>query len=110
MFAIYPTFQVFFNCGLDRMILTTKNGESFDTQSDLSAPERHILQKLFLWKSMASSLEEFRSRKEEALRRGWNHSGPVPESRALRAIVKDLEEKVIQRLREEKRAEQNSRF
>jgi hypothetical protein len=86
------------------MIFTTKNGESFDTQSDLSAPERHILQKLFLWKSMASSLDEFRSKKDEALRKGWNHSGPVPESRALKAIVQDLEEKVVQRLREEKKS------
>jgi hypothetical protein len=86
------------------MIFTTKNGESFDTQSDLSAPERHILQKLFLWKSMASSLDEFRSKKDEALRKGWNHSGPVPESRALKAIVRDLEEKVVQRLREEKKS------
>jgi hypothetical protein len=45
------------------MIVTIRNGESFDTQSDLSAPERHILQKLFLWKSMASSLDEFREKK-----------------------------------------------
>jgi hypothetical protein len=87
------------------MIVTTKNGKSFDTQRDLSAPERHILQKLFLWKSMASSLEEFRTKKEEALRKGWNHSGPVLESRVLTAIVRDLEEKVIQRLREEKKTE-----
>jgi hypothetical protein len=87
------------------MIVTTKNGKSFDTQRDLSAPERHILQKLFLWKSMASSLEEFRTKKEEALRKGWNHSGPVQESRVLTAIVRDLEEKVIQRLREEKKTE-----
>jgi len=83
------------------MIVTTKNGESFDTQSDLSAPERHILQKLFLWKSMAASLQEFRGKKDEALRKGWNQSGPVPESRALKAIVHDLEEKVLQRLHEE---------
>jgi len=83
------------------MIVTTRNGESFDTQSDLSAPERHILQKLFLWKSMAASLQEFRGKKDEALRKGWNQSGPVPESRALKAIVHDLEEKVLQRLHEE---------
>jgi hypothetical protein len=84
------------------MIVTIRNGESFDTQSDLSAPERHILQKLFLWKSMASSLDEFREKKNEALSKGWNLSGPVEESRALKAIVKDLEEKVTERLREEK--------
>jgi hypothetical protein len=85
------------------MIVTTRSGESFDTQSDLSAPERHILQKLFLWKSMASSLEEFRRKTEEALAKGWNLSGPVEESRALKAIVKDLEEKVTDRLRREKK-------
>ena len=85
------------------MIVTTKNGESFDTESDLSAPERHILQKLFLWKSMASSLEEFRSKKDEALRKGWNQSGPVAASRALNAILTDLEAKVVQRLREEEK-------
>jgi len=86
------------------MIVTTKNGESFDTQSDLTAPERHVLQKLFLWKSMASSLEEFRIKRKEALQKGWNNSGPVIESRALKAIVEDLEEKVIQRLRKEKKS------
>lgn len=84
------------------MIVTTKNGETFDTQSDLSAPERHILQKLFLWKSMASSVEQFRSKKEEALQKGWNQSGPVVAGRALREIVEDLEAKVVQRLHEEK--------
>jgi hypothetical protein len=84
------------------MIVTTRNGESFDTQRDLSAPERHILQKLFLWKSMASSVEEFRNKKREALSKGWNLSGPVEESRALKAIVKDLEEQVTERLRQEK--------
>jgi hypothetical protein len=85
------------------MIVTTKNGESFDTQRDLTAPERHILQKLFLWKSMASSVEEFRRKKEEALQKGWNQSGPVAESRAMKAIAKDLEEKVALRVHEEKK-------
>jgi hypothetical protein len=83
------------------MILTLGNGESFETETDLTAQERHVLQKLFLWKSMASSVEEFRKKKEEALLKGWNLSGPIRESDALRAIVKDLEEKVIVRLRGE---------
>ena len=86
------------------MILTLGNGQSFDTETDLTAQERHVLQKLFLWKSMASSVEEFRKKKQEALQKGWNHSGPIRESDALRAIVGDLEEKVILRLREEKGA------
>jgi hypothetical protein len=84
------------------MILTLGNGQSFDTETDLTAPERHILQKLFLWKSMASNLQEFRDKKEEALQKGWNCSGPVRESDALRAIIRDLEEKVILRLQQEK--------
>jgi hypothetical protein len=83
------------------MVLTLSNGQSFDTETDLTAQERHVLQKLFLWKSMASSVEEFRKKKEEALLKGWNLSGPIRESDALRAIVKDLEEKVIVRLRGE---------
>jgi hypothetical protein len=84
------------------MIFTTESGQSFDTEKDLTAPERHILQKLFLWKSMASSIEEFRKKKKEALRKGWNNSGPIPESQALKSIIEDLERKVADRLREEK--------
>jgi len=51
---------------------------------------------------MASSVEEFQKKKEEALHKGWNGSSPIRESDALRAIVRDLEEKVTLRLREEK--------
>jgi hypothetical protein len=85
----------------EAMIFTTKSGHSFDTEKDLTAPERHILQKLFLWKSMASSVEEFRKKKQEALAKGWNNSGPIPESQALKSITEDLEHKVADRLREE---------
>jgi hypothetical protein len=84
------------------MVLTLGNGQSFDTETDLTAQERHVLQKLFLWKSMASSVAEFRKKKEEALHKGWNGSGVIRESDALRTIVRDLEEKVTLRLREEK--------
>jgi len=80
------------------MIINTKDGKSFNTETDLTAPERHILQKLFLWKSMASSLDEFREKKEIALLKGWNNSGPVPESPALKSIIMDLEKKVSLRL------------
>ena len=84
------------------MIFTTSHGESFDTQKDLTAPERHILQKLFFWKSMAVSVEQFREKKVDALRKGWNNSGPVSESTAMKKITQDLEEKVLLRLRMEK--------
>ena len=80
------------------MIISTKNGKVFNTETDLTAQERHILQKLFLWESMASSLHQFREKKEQALRRGWNDSGPVAGSSALTSIIADLEEKVRRRL------------
>ena len=81
------------------MIITTTSGESFDTEKDLTAPERHILQKLFLWESMATTLDQFREKKDEALLKSWNNSGPVEESRALKIIIGNLEKKVITRLK-----------
>lgn len=81
------------------MIIATENGQSFDTEGDLSAPERHVLQKLFLWKSMARSLQEFRAEMDKALSKGWNNSGPIDEGRALKAIRRDLEKKLMRRLK-----------
>jgi hypothetical protein len=80
------------------MIITTKSGRSFDTERDLIAPERHILQKLLIWESMASSVDQFRQKKMEALFKGWNNSGPIQGGEALKMIIADLEEKVILRL------------
>jgi hypothetical protein len=85
------------------MIFTTNRGESFDTDKDLSAAERHILQKLFIWKDFASSVEEFRMKKQEALTKGWNNSGPLHEGRALNSITRSLEETVTLRLLAEKK-------
>jgi len=84
---------------LRTMIITTHDGHSLDTDRDLTAPERHILQKLFLWESMAVSLEQFREKKEDALLKGWNHSGPVKESPALRRIIQHLEGRLTLRLK-----------
>lgn len=81
------------------VIITTEDGKSFDTETDLTAPERHILQKLFLWESMASTLGQFREKKEQALIKGWNNSGPIQASSALKNIVRDLERKVSARLK-----------
>ena len=80
------------------MIITTRNGKSFDTDKDLTAPERHIIQKLFAWESLVTSLEQFRDKKEQALLKGWNNSGTIGESIALETIMKDLEKKVVARL------------
>ena len=81
------------------MLFTTEDGKSFDTQSDLTAPERHILQKLFLWETMASSINEFLEKKDAALASGWNNSGPVSESPALKSIIAELENRVAARLK-----------
>ena len=80
------------------MIIKTRNGQSFDTEKDLTAPERHILQKLFAWESMSTGLDQFRQKKKEALLKGWNNSGPVTGSASLKAIIKDMEKKVTGRL------------
>jgi len=80
------------------MIITTGDGKSFDTDKDLSAPERHIIQKLFAWGSLVTNLEQFREKKRDALLKGWNNSGPVSESMALRTILIDLERKLVARL------------
>ncbi len=82
------------------MIITTGDGKSFDTEKNLSAPERHVLQKLFAWEFAADSLEQFREKKDDALKKGWNNSGPINESMALGTIIKDMEKKVAARLGE----------
>jgi hypothetical protein len=81
------------------MLYTTQKGESFDLEKDFSGPERHILQKLLLWRDLAASVEEFRRKKQEALNKGWGDSGPVPASRNMQVLTKDLEEEVARRLR-----------
>ena len=80
------------------MIFTTKGGRSFDTDKDLTAVERHILQKLIIWETMASGLDEFREKKKEALCKGWNGSGSIEASNALNLIINDLEQKVVSRV------------
>ena len=80
------------------MIITIWNGQAIDTAKDLEAVERHILQKLLLWEAMAKSLEEFREKTGQALRSGWNNSGPITGSRNLRLIIQDLEKKLQERL------------
>jgi len=81
------------------MIITTRSGRFYNTETELNAPERHILQKLFIWESLASSLEVFKQKKEEALLKGWNNSGPIREREILKSIIADLEERIILRLK-----------
>jgi hypothetical protein len=87
------------------MIINTVDGKTIDTETDLTAEERHVLQKLFLWESLAESIEQFREEKKNALLRGWNCSGEISESPALRSIINHLEKKLISRLYPEKGAD-----
>jgi len=82
------------------MIIKTSSGRSFDTDRDLTDVERHIVQKLMAWESLVTSREQFIQKKEDALLRGWEGSGPVTESTALKSIIDDLEKKVVARLNE----------
>lgn len=81
------------------MQIPLNNGKIVDTERDLSAAERHILQKLFGWKSMVGSLTEFREKTEKALQDGWNNSGPVRKSSHLLAIIDTLETELMEKLR-----------
>jgi hypothetical protein len=82
------------------MIITTSEGKSFDTQRDVTAIERHILQKLLFWESMASTLEEFDRQRDLALQKGWNQSGPVDESSSMKCIISELRKRLTHRLGE----------
>ncbi|MDD5204713.1 MAG: hypothetical protein PHS17_04790, partial [Desulfobacterales bacterium] len=99
--SLVPVGKNSFPDGCRSVIITTRDGKTIDTEKDLTAVERHILQKLFLWKSMADSLDQFREKRAQALLKGWNNSGPIGESQNLRAVIMDLEEKVVARLKEE---------
>ena len=81
------------------MIYTTQRGQSFDLEKDFSSPERHVLQKLFIWKDMAVSVDEFRLKKQEALRKGWGDSGPIQASRNLEILTQDFEAQIALRIR-----------
>jgi hypothetical protein len=82
------------------MIISIKNGKVYDTEKDLAAPERHILQKLMIWQDLAADLDQFRQKTRDALLKGWNNSGPISPGAALSAIISDWEEKVKIRLKE----------
>ena len=80
------------------MIISTESGQTFDTDKDLTPPERHVLQKLFAWEAMAESIEQFREKKLEALEKGWNQSGAVKAGPAFQAITREMEKKLMKRL------------
>ncbi len=81
------------------MLIPIDNHSDIDTDRDLSPAERHILQKLFGWKTMVNSVEEFRKYKGLALLKGWNDSGAIRESRAMALVTLQLEKEIRARLK-----------
>lgn len=81
------------------MIITCENGQQVDT-ARLSPEERHIIQKLLAWHSLATSMDMFREKTVSALAAGWNGSGPVAKTRALTLVIGSLEKKLRNRLLE----------
>ena len=45
------------------MIIQIDSNTEVDTDRDLNSEERHILQKLFGWKTMVDSVEQFQQKK-----------------------------------------------
>lgn len=84
------------------MIINTVDDKTINTETDLTSEERHVLQKLFLWETMADSLEQFREKTQEALIKGWNNSGQISESPALKSVISHLEKKILVRLSPDK--------
>ena len=80
------------------MIICTSDGKSIDTETDLSAAERHILQKLLAWQSLIKTMPEFQKKRTQAFAAGWNKSGPVAERPAMKTIIDDMERKLLSRL------------
>lgn len=73
------------------MIINLSSGRKIDTEKELTAEERHIVQKLYAWASVAQSSAVFKTKKEHAFKTGWNNSGPVAERNIVRQIIADLE-------------------
>ncbi len=81
------------------MIIRVDNNTEIDTDKDFNSEERHVLQKLFGWKTLVHSMAEFQQKKESALLVGWNNSGPVRETRNLTLAIQQLEKDLRLRLK-----------
>lgn len=80
------------------MIIDIDAHTTVDTARDMGPAERHVVQKLMAWKTLVTSLDQFRQKRAEALAAGWNGSGPVRETRALALVCGRLEKDVKERL------------
>lgn len=81
------------------MIISLSDGRKIDTERDLTAAERHVVQKLYAWQSLVDSAAAFREKRDQALGTGWNNSGPVAQRPVLQQIIEDLEASVADRLK-----------
>lgn len=82
------------------MRIPVDNGKTIDTDVDLTPAERHILQKLFGWKTMVDSLSQFKEKTQRTLQQGWNNSGPILPSHALKMVIQQLENEVTERIKQ----------
>ncbi|MGM0454107.1 MAG: hypothetical protein ACQERN_13175 [Thermodesulfobacteriota bacterium] len=82
------------------MTITLSSGRKIDTEKELTAEERHIVQKLYAWQSVVETPEAFREKIRQAFDSGWNNSGPVARRDIMQQIVADLEKTVIARLKQ----------
>ncbi|NOR25507.1 MAG: hypothetical protein GQ542_14185 [Desulforhopalus sp.] len=83
------------------MLIPIDNNTEIDTDRDLSSEERHVLQKLFGWKTLVDSVAQFRQKKKSALMIGWNNSGPIRETKAMTLVCQQLEKELRLRLKNE---------
>ncbi len=82
------------------MQIHLSNGRKINTEKELTAEERHIVQKLYAWQSLVDSLDAFREKVRQAFDSGWNNSGPVARRDIMQQIVADLEKAVIERVKQ----------
>jgi hypothetical protein len=80
------------------MRITTRDGRTYDTDRDLSAAERHVLQKIMNWRDLATSLDQFRDARDRALAAGWDGAGPVRPGAALQKLIAHCEAQLRERL------------
>ncbi len=81
-----------------KMIIQCKNGEKVET-ARLTPAERHVIQKLMAWQSLAQSLTFFREKTAAALAAGWNNTGPVIRTRSMDLVIESLESELNLRLK-----------
>ena len=97
---LFDTVKTFFNLRstVTAMIIKIDDQSDIDTERDLTSEEKHILQKLLCYKVLVTSLAEFHEKTENAMRVGWNNSGPVAKSPKMDKVSHQLERDVRERL------------